>query len=388
MSTTVTNRELVGSDISMHLSAQTTKGAVDSNPVFFKVRRTDGAAKKTVGSTVSNELKNNQQGKTNIQTSSEQTAEISSDVFQQNKTLIVAAIHSELDDNTYTGTDIEITGTGFDIPATTLVDGDYIFVSGATDDENNVTYRVDSVVGNVVTTTPAPASTEAVGASITIASKKYANGLSPTYFTGQRRQLDKSRAGETAYLNFEDGLVDTLSLEVPEEELLTSTANIVWELAQGGFAAISGQTDAADDTSEAAGVENQFKKFWLDGAPAECSLKSASVEIANGYTASPAAGCKRKSYGARNFAVTGSFVAKSYIANSTNWEEKFLNANRVALAFEIIWNDGNAMLIELERAYLNEHEMPTAEGFANNTLNINAEENPDTGTTIRVFTNF
>jgi hypothetical protein len=35
MATTVTDRELVGEDISVYLSAQTIKGAVDATPEFF-----------------------------------------------------------------------------------------------------------------------------------------------------------------------------------------------------------------------------------------------------------------------------------------------------------------------------------------------------------------
>lgn len=388
MATTVTDRELVGSDIAVHLSEQTTKGAVDAAPAFFKVRRVGGAPKQAKASTTSNELKNNQQGKANIQTSSEQTAEISTEVYQQTKRLVVAALHAIEEDNTISDVDIAATGTGFTIPGHTLEPGDFIFVSGFTDDTINVTYSVTSVAGDDIVTSPAPAATEAAGASVTIASKLYANAKSPTYFTGQRRQLDKSKVGETAYFNFLDGLVDTMSLEIPEEELMTATTNIIFEQALDGRTALPSQTDDPEDTSEAVGVENEFKKFWLNKAPADCTLKSASLEIANNYQTSPAAGCNRRELGGRAFAASGSFVAKSYISNSADWEQQFLDGNRVQLAFEIIWSDGNAMVIDLERAYLNEHEMPTEEGFANNTLNFLLEENPDTNTTIRVFTNF
>ena len=112
MATTVTDRELVGEDISVYLSAQAVKGTVDANPEFFKVKRVGGAPKQTISSTTSNTLSNSQNGKQNIQTNSEQAAELSTEVFQQTKDLLVAAIHSELDDNSYTGTDVEITATG------------------------------------------------------------------------------------------------------------------------------------------------------------------------------------------------------------------------------------------------------------------------------------
>jgi hypothetical protein len=386
--TTVNDRELVGEDISVHLSPQAVKGVADTNPEFFKVRRVGGIPKQTKGSTTSSTLSNSQNGKANIQTSSEQGAELSTEVFQQTKQLLVAANHSELEDNSITDTDIAVTATGFTVPGNQLATGDFIFVSGATNDDNNITYYVEGVTGDDVVTNPLPASTEAAGASITVASMKYANGLTPTYFLGQRRQLDKSKAGEIAYFNFTDGLIDALSLEIPEEELLTATTTMMWEIAEESRASLAGQTDSADDDSEAVGVENQFKKFWIDGAPADCSLKSASIEVANNYQGSAAAGCKRKSLGAREFAVSGNFVAKNYIANSAYWEDLYLAGTRVQLAFEIVWNDGNAMVVQIEQAYPSEHEQSSETGFSNSTINFAAEENPDTGSTIRVFTNF
>ena len=386
--TTVNDRELVGEDISVHLSPQAVKGVADTNPEFFKVRRVGGIPKQTKGSTTSSTLSNSQNGKANIQTSSEQGAELSTEVFQQTKQLLVAANHSELEDNSITDIDIAVTATGFTVPGNQLAVGDFIFVSGATDDDNNITYYVEGVTGDDVVTNPAPATIEAAGASITVASMKYANGLTPTYFLGQRRQLDKSKAGEVAYFNFTDGLIDALSLEIPEEELLTATTTMMWEIAEESRASLAGQTDSADDDSEAVGVENQFKKFWVDGAPADCSLKSASIEVANNYQGSAAAGCKRKSLGAREFAVSGNFVAKNYIANSAYWEDLYLAGTRVELAFEIVWNDGNAMVVQIERAYPSEHEQSSETGFSNSTINFAAEENPDTGSTIRVFTNF
>jgi hypothetical protein len=388
MTTTVPNRELLGQDISVHLSPQTTKGTVDATPQFFKVKRIGGMIKQNKTSTTSNTISNSQNGKQNIQTGSEQAAEISTEVFNQTKTLLNAAIHAPELDRTYTGTDVAITATGFTIPGTTLVAGDFIFVSGATDELNNVTYCVTDVTGDEVTTNPAPAATEVAGASITVSCKKYVNGVTPTYFLGQRRQLDKSKVGELAYFNFTDGLIDSMSIEIPEEDLLTATTNMIWEVAEDGRAAIAGQTDATEDASQAASVKNQFKGFWIDYEKPNCLLKSGSIEIANGYQGSPSAGCKRVELGGREFAVNGSFVAKNYIANSTYWEEKFLAGDRINLAFEIVWPDGNAMVIQIERAYLAEHEQGSETGFSNSTLNFQAEENSDTNSTIRVFTNF
>lgn len=390
MATTVTNRELNGEDISVHLSPQAVKGAVDANPEFFKVRRINGMIKQTISSTTSSTLSNSQNGKQNIKSSSEQAAELSTEVFNQTKDLLVAAIHSTLDDNSYTGTDVEITASGLTYPGagSLLSIGDFVFISGATDDDNNKSYYVSNVVGDAVTLSPAPASTEAVGASITVASKKYANGLDATYFLGQRRQLNKSAVNDTTYFNFVDGLIDSLTLEVPETELLNATFNMIWELSSDSRTAIAGQADAAEDTSEAAGTENQFKKFWINGEPGDCQLKSASLEIANGYQSSAAAGCKRNSLGGRQFAVTGSFVAKNMISDSTYWEELYLAGSRIALAFEIVWTDGKSMVIQVEQAYLSEHEQSSETGFSNSTLNFAAEENPATNTTIQVFTSF
>ena len=67
MPTTVNDRSLNANDISVFTSLQTTKGAVDANPVFNKARRLSGTTKRTIAYTQSGEIKNNQQGKQQIQ---------------------------------------------------------------------------------------------------------------------------------------------------------------------------------------------------------------------------------------------------------------------------------------------------------------------------------
>lgn len=388
MATTVNDRELVGSDISVYLSAQDVKDSINPTPEFFKVRRTGGAPKQAIASTTSAEIKNNQQGSSNIKTSTEQTAEIATEVHLQTKKLIVGAIHAVPDDNSVIGSDIAATATGLTVPGNTFTAGDYLFVTGFANDNLNVTYCVADVVGDEVETTVAPVALEAAGSEVAVSSIKHANGLEPTYFAGQKRQLDKSQVDDTAYSTFLNGLVDGLTIEVPEEGILTSTATMMWEQLLKGYSSIVGQTDSEDDQSDAAGTENEFKKFWIDRLPAECEVKSATFEIANGYQGSPAAGCSKKELGARKFAATGSMVAKSMISNSMDWESKYKDGTRIQLGAEIIWGDGNSMILDCEYVYISEHTQQDGEGFSNNELTLALEENPETNTTIRLFTNF
>lgn len=386
--TTVTDRQLVGTDKSIHLSEQDVKGVLNSNPEFFKVRRTDGSINQTLETTTSAELKNNQQGSSNVVTSTDQAGELSTEVYEQTKRLIVAAIHSEVEDNSITDTDIAVTATGLTIPGHTLSVGDFFFVRGLTNDNLNITYCVADITGDDIETTIAPVATEAAGASVTISSMKYENGLTPTYFTSQKRQLDLSQAGDFAYSTFRNGIIDALTVEIPESGIITATANMLAEELLDGYSAIPGQTDEAEDTSTAASTENPYSKFWIDGGDSNCQVISSTLEITNGYQSSAAAFCRKKSLGARKFAATGSLVTSSMISDSMKWERIFKDKQRFRLSAEIAFDNGNAMILDLERVFISEHTQPSGEGFSNNELTIALEENPATGTTLRVFTNF
>lgn len=389
MATIVNDRAVNANDISVYITPQTTKGVLDNNPAFDYVRRLSGTAKRAISYTESGEIKTNQQGKQQVQDTVSYSTEISSEITQQTKDFLIAALHCETEDNSITATDIAATATGFTVPSNTFEAGGYIFVSDFTDNDNNRAYYVTSVSGSSVVTSPAPASTESAGASITIASQKATSGTSRYYFGVQGRLVDLSATGDISYRTHVDSQFDALSFEVPETGICTSTGTLVSEILLAGDAAVTGQTDNARDTSDAVSAVNTVKRFWVDGADSDCEIKSMSLEIANNLQEDRSAGCNRVGYEGRSFAATGSIVTRALISDARKWQRRYENGTRVNFAVEIEWTDGKSMIVVVEQAPMTEHEMPTeANAIASNTLSFSCEESIANGKTISVYSNF
>lgn len=390
MPTTVNDRSLNANDISVFTSLQTTKGAVDANPVFNKARRLSGTTKRTIAYTQSGEIKNNQQGKQQIQDTKTYPTELSTEATQQTKDFLLAALHAETVDNTITDIDIAATATGFTVPGHGLSVGDFIFVDGLAVTDDNRSYYVSAVAGDDITTSPAPSATEAAGNSITVSSTKSTSGTSKYYYTLQERMLDLSAAGDVSYRTYLDSQINSLTFEVPETGICTSTVSFVSEIPVNGSAAVTGQTDAADDASSVVSAINNVAGFWIDGTESNCSVKSMTLEVNNNLQEDRSAGCERVGYDGRSFEATGSLVTKAYISDARDWQRKYENGTRFNVAVELYWpEDSRKMVIVIEQGVATEHDMPTeANAIASNSMSYAAEENTTTGKTISVYANF
>ena len=390
MPTTVNDRSLNANDISVFTSLQTTKGAVDANPVFNKARRLSGTTKRNISYTQSGEIKNNQQGKQQIQDTKTYPTELSTEATQQTKDFLLAALHAETVDNTITDIDIAATATGFTVPGHGFSVGDFIFVDGLAVTDDNRSYYVSAVVGDDITTSPAPSATEAAGNSITVSSIKSTSGTSKYYYTLQERMLDLSAASDVSYRTYLDSQINSLTFEVPETGICTSTVSFVSELPVNGSAAVAGQTDATGDSSGVVSAINNVAGFWIDGAESNCSVKSMTLEVNNNLQEDRSAGCERVGYDGRSFEATGSLVTKAYISDAKDWQRKYENGTRFNVAVELYWpEDSRKMIIVIEQGVATEHDMPTeANAIASNSMSYAAEENTATGKTISVYANF
>lgn len=388
--TTVNDRSLNANDISVYTSIQTNKGELDTNPAFDQVRRTSGTTKRSISYTESSEVKTTQQGKQQIQDTKSYPSELASEATQQTKDFLIAGIHAEQVDNTVTQTDIAATATGFTIPGTALAAGEFIFVTGLTNADDNRAYYIESVVGDAVTTSPAPAVQEIAGASITVTSKKATSGTSRYYFGIQERMVDLSVAGDISYRTYVDGQVNSITFEVPESGICTSTANFLSETPIAGDAAISGQTDNARDQSDVVSAVNNIKRFWVDGNDSLCEVKSMTLEVNNNLQEDRSAGCDAVRNEGRSFAATGSVVTRSLISDSRKWQEYYENGTRVNIAVEIEWpDDGHQMIVVVEQGVITEHDMATeANAIASNEMSFSSEESVANGKTISVYSNF
>jgi len=390
MPTTVNDRSLNANDISVYTSLQTDKGAVNANPVFSQARRLSGKPKRTTAYTQSGEIKNNQQGKQQIQDTKTYPTELSTEATQQTKDYLIAALHAETEDNSITDVDIAATATGFTVPGHTFAVGDFVFVSGLAETEDNRAYYISAIVGDDLTTSPAPSTTEAAGNSITVASIKSSSGTSKYYYTIQERMLDLSAAAnDTSYRTYLDSQINSMTFEVPETGICTSTVSLVSELPVNGNIAVTGQTDAPNDTSDVVSAINNVAGFWINGVDSNCSVKSMTLEINNNLQEDRSAGCERVGYDGRSFEATGSLVTKAYISDSRDWERKYENGTRFNVAVELYWPDDRKMIIVIEQGVATEHDMATeANAIASNTMSYAAEESLTSGKTITVYANF
>lgn len=387
--TIVNDRALNANDISVYVTPQTTKGALDANPEWDYVRRLSGTPKRAISYTESGEIKTNQQGKSQIQDTKSYATEIASEITQQTKDYLVAALHCEQEDNSITDIDIAATATGFTVPGHTLSVGEYIFLTGLANADDNRAYYISGVAGDDLTTSPAPASLESAGNSITVASMKAQSGTSDYFYGIQERMVDLSAAGDINYRTYADSQFNSLTFEVPETGICTSTGSLVSEIPLPGSGAVAGQTDGVRDSSDAVSAINNVNRFWVDGADSACEVKSMTLEIANNLQEDRSAGCSAVGYGGRAFAATGTLVTRALISDSRKWQLKYENGTRVNFAVEIEWPDGKSMIVVIEQAPMTEHEMPTeANAIAMNTLSFSAEESLANGKTVSIFANF
>lgn len=391
--TTVNDRSLSGNDTAVYVSEQTVKGQIDTNPTFTKVRRTEGKAKKAIEYTQSGEVKSNRQGRQQIQDTNTFSAEISFEVTQQTAGFLDSALHGTKQDNSVTSSNISADSLGFASTLgefTNISEGDWFKVSGFTDSSIDGWYKVKTKIDNDnVETYSVPSATESAGATITLESIKTSSGKDQTYYAIQNRVLDKSLAGDLDHQTFYDSIINTLSFEVGESGIVTGSMAMNSEKLNPGKTAITGQSDATDDSSDAVSAINNTGKIYVDGVDTNQSVKSMGIEINNNYQGDRAAGVQGEQYAYGDLDVSGSVVARAVISNTFDWRDRFENSQALSLAVRFYWDDGRWMIVDIPRAKLTEHSMPDGSNvISQNDMSYGAEEDPITQTTIQLFRNF
>ena len=395
MASTVADRSLSGNDISFHLSAQTAKGAIDVTPAFDKFRRTEGKAMETVAYTTSNEVKTNRQARQQIQDSSTFAAELGFELNEQTATYLDGLLHGvQVDNGIAAQVTVAATATGFTDSGSGLDDlsvGDWIKVSGFANSAIDGFYKVSVInAPGDFDTTVAPAATEAAAASVTVETQKTVSGSAPTYYTAQNRTVDKSAAGDIAYHTYFDAVPNTGSIEIGETGIVTGNFAFNIESRVAGSALVSGQTDNAEDTSDAVGIENNISTIYVDGVDSVCGVKSFGLEFNNNYQGDRSAACSGERYAYGDVEVTGALVTRAVISNTFNWQTKYENSTPAAVAVLVEWPKSTRwMIIEIMQAIITEHTMPDGSNvISSNEMSYTAEEDDVTATTVQVFRNF
>lgn len=397
MPSVVNDRSLSGNDISVYVSAQTTKGVINVSPVFDKFRRLEGKPIKAVAYTNSNEVKSNRQARSQIKESTTNSAELSFELNKTTGSYLDSLIHGTQSDiglsaRVTIASDVDgftDSANGFN----SMVVGDYFKVLGMAATNNNIFYRI--TVKNSdgdVETSPAPATVEAAGASVTIESQKTSSGSDPTYYTIQNRTLDKSAPGDIDHSTFFDAVINTGSLEIAETGIITGSLAFNIENLVSGNAIISGQSDNPTDTSIAASSTKSggLTTIFVDGVDSLCSVKSFSIEFNNNYQGDRSAACEAERYAAGDVEATGSLVTRAVISNTMDWRSRYRDSTRFSLAMLVEFvNSTDWIILEVEQAVITEWSMADGSNvIASNDMSYGAEEHDTTNTTVRVFRNF
>lgn len=395
MPTTVTDRELRGSDFSVGISKQTTKGSIDASPVFTPYRRSEGKTSKVVNYTEDPTVNNELQGLTQIKETVDLTAEISAVFSKQSVDLLEQALHGAETVITETDTDIAATATGFTSASNafgSFAVGDGFWVSGFADSDIDGFYIASSVAAGEIVTTIAPAATEAAGESVTIETRRVWNAKSPTYNAIQTAATDLSAVDDVNYHTLYDAILNSFTAEIGETGIVTNSASFVAEQEIEGFAAISGQTYAAPLTDEAVTSEKSGQSavvgFYVNGLSQTCKVKSLSLEVNNNYEKDDSAACNSL-YDRGQPSFTGSIVVRSKISNPFEWRNYSWNGTRVEIGVLIRHGGGDQTFIMFRQCVINEPSMPDSQGaIANTEAGFTCEKDSDANVTVAVYKNW
>lgn len=394
--TTITDRLLSGSDFNVFYDFQAAKGSVNSNPDWTPFRRGEGIPKTIKSFTEGANIPTDRQAVKQIEESDEYMGELSGGTTKQNIAMLVASLAGGTEtQRTDTGTGYAATGTGFTDTGgefANYVVGDVVFFSGFADATINRGYMITAKAdANTITTSPAPAATESAGASVTASCNVTYSGEAETLVMMQQRAPDNTKAANTDYQTYYDGYIDTMSVEIPDTGVVTSSMSVKFGEKVAGSAAISGQTDNAQMTDPELSSVSNIKAFYVNNTKQDCSIKSMNIELANNYQADDGAGCD-KAYSIGQLAVTGAVVVRSPISAPFVWRDYYRNATNIgSLAVEMSHDssDTDQTFIVVDNVKITEHDQPTGSNTtANSEASYTAQRNDTLGTTIRVYRNW
>lgn len=396
MASTVSDREMRGSDFAVFKSQQTAKGAINVSPVFTKMRRTEGKTSKVLGYTEDPTVNNEMQGLEQIQETKDLTAEIQATNSKQTVGLIIEALHGVEVAITVTDTDIASTATGFTSVGAafgSFLAGDVFWVSGFADADIDGAYIVSTGAAGEIVTTIAPPSTEVAGASVTVETNRTWNADLPTYDTLQTQATDMSKGGDNInYHTLYDAILNSLSIEIGETGITTNTASFVAEKELEGSDIISGQTVAPLNTDKSVtsikGGDASIQGFYLNGLSATCIIKSLSLEINSNYEKDDSAACDSL-YVRGQPSFSGSSTVRSKISSPFDWRDYSWNGTRVEIAVRMSHGNGQETAIVLRQCVITEASQPDGRGaIANTEASFVCEKDTDAAVTVALYRNW
>lgn len=393
MPTIVSDRQLTGADWGVYLTPQTNSGELDANPVFKPFRRTEGRIKSTPAYTTSAEVSLDYAPSNQVQDGRESVAELSFEATKDSISYLLAAIYGSEVSITETSSTISATATGLastDASFADVLPGDWVFVSGFANAALNRAYLITAKASDdAVSTYPAPAATATAGSAVTVQTKRTRNANDATYYGGQTRVLDQSKAGDVDYQTFADGLINAFSLEVGESGIIGGSQTIQFAKKLAGTGAVAGQTDLAVSADAPLSAVQNVSDWFYGAATAICVLKSASISISNENQRDQAAGCGDQYVRGSNPVVTVEGVSRSSVADSMALRDQFDSGTRVGFAVTFDHGNGEKTVLYIPRNVVTAWDMPDGQNTISvNNFTLTAEKDQTLGFYIGVYRNW
>lgn len=250
------------SQVQVSYLLETSLGVIPNSP--FKVLRLTGGSNfgQTTNTVRSNEIRGDAQKagtfRTDISASPSLNVELSPGTFDDFLEALLRGTWSTAVN--ITGTDISATASGFAATSTNLttnvVVGQSVYVGNFANTAINGWYKVTAVTSTAMTTTPAPPTTAAAGASVSIRGSNLRNGQTERSFALQKRHTDLTNK----YILLKGNRVGTGSFTIQPGQLITGSfgceaLNAVTTTSGAG----NGSVTAAGTTQVLNAVDNVFR---------------------------------------------------------------------------------------------------------------------------------
>lgn len=374
------------------LTAQALEGQVDADPVWQKFRRTDGRVGQQNSFEKSSELKADLQATKNTLTdvaySNTFSVEVTQNIMLLARSILMNNVETPVDVTAATisfdetANEIEDSGAGF----TDVVEGQWVFVTGANNAALNKPYYVVSRTNSILTVIDVPFD-ELAGADITMVGTMLRSGNTAHLLSVQGRDEHTGATDDTDYRTQIDAVVDTFSITVPETGIMTGSSDIIAATQLPDLEPVSGQTDAPVDESDVLGSAVNFTGFFPDQITTENNFTDVTIDIIRNTGIQNAAGKLGAKCVAQDIiAVTGTLTSLRRASDPAEEEDKFDNSVRFNISFGFLWPDGKSLIITMRRMIYTDGSIASATGeFANFAGTYDAEQD-EFGTTIQFDT--
>lgn len=383
-----------GSATTLHMTAQTVKGSMNTSPSFKEFESTGGRLGFVTGYVKSQTIRGDGQSTNNVKNDVTLNSEISFEVTEDLIDLIPSVLRtsatpslvtypagSALESDSVTNKITHATTnifSGIELYSFAFVEingeVESVYVTSINTDKNELTCK------NVVNSRTGPGD---------VKQRRFLSGKSANLLTWQEREEDGSvSVGDHSYATQVDVLVNTLSLTIPTSGPVTGTIGLVAGYQVDGDKKITGQTDV---TPSPRTPLSNLDMAWVPEMMSGVNTKftDVNIDISSNSEAIPAAGSEGVLDNTVNtITVTGSLNSIT-VASAPRIEQiKQADGVRFAMAYEFTFEGGKKMVISCPKMIYTEGSRERANDTTASFSGTYDVETGSLGSTLIVDTNY